>query len=160
MNKKFGDLLQEKNRLSNQYALYRGCNVLYNDYPYQLRGVDMVGGCELFNQNKDIEFHNVDISQIKLILRPLSDIKKEETIDIAKILYTGIDEKNDIETFHIIEKGLKGEIKGITWLRDLNGCFQVTQYLLSKHFDLFGLISSGKAIDLIKMETKPITANG
>lgn len=154
------DYLQEKHRISSQYAIYLGCNVLYNDYPYQLRGIDAVRGCELFNQNKDIEFHNVDVFQIKLILRPLSDIQREETIEIAKLLYSGIDDNNDVETFHIIEKGLKGEIKGITWLRDLSGCFRVTQYLLSKHFDLFGLISSGKAVDLTKMEFKPITANG
>ncbi len=54
-------------------------------------------------------------NQIKLILRPLSDMTEEEKKDIMNLNEMGIYEK--------------------------------VRYWLSKHFDLFGLIDAGLAID-------------
>jgi hypothetical protein len=64
---------------------------------------------------------------IKPILRPLSDMTEEER-----------EQLNDIEL---------GESSWPTVAIALAPCFK---YLLSKHFDLFGLIESGLAIDKTK----------
>lgn len=64
---------------------------------------------------------------IRPILRPLSDISSHEKMASFRFLTKDLD----------------------TWV----GGAKRTQYLLSKHFDLFGLIESGEALDSTKIET-------
>lgn len=74
----------------------------------------------------------------KPFLRPLSDITEEELTDVANTLYTLPVEK-------IKELVVERRIDLIHTTPD------VFLYLLSKGFDLFGLIESGLAIDKTKI---------
>lgn len=69
----------------------------------------------------------------KPLLRPLSDMTDEE----AEFAYHAY---HDEKTLHL-------------------GCVKKTVYLLSRGFDLFGLIESGEAIDKTKPATNNATAN-
>jgi len=84
-----------------------------------------------FGQDNDVE--------IKPILRPLSDLTKE--INHDKQVFRPIDTLDmtflDFEYFHSNE-GL--DLSKVTYLDAIR--------LLSWHFDIFGLISEGLAIDL------------
>lgn len=71
-----------------------------------------------------------------LALRPLSDIKDHEHIE-SSVAYT--------DAF-----GKVAEDKS-EWVKEWHGEFARTLYLLSKHFDLFGLIENGLAIDKTKI---------
>lgn len=62
------------------------------------------------------------------ILRPLSDMTGEEREEIKNVLPLG--KKHDLHFFE-----------------DIKDAAKVFSWLLSKHFDLFGLIESGLAID-------------
>lgn len=86
-------------------------------------------------------------------LRPLSDMSGKEVIEAFHLAYA--DAKYQFEEFQKVDNNEFG------WrARNQNGmeCFlpantftpDVFHYLLSKHFDLFGLIESGLAIDKTK----------
>lgn len=117
--------------------------------------------------------HNATES-IKPILRPLSDMTEEEAIDIAIIMYGQPDSvkwrmedkgnyfnvyrKHYAESFTIdkasgdIDRYSKGD-GGM----DLDVTLQhhfITAYMLSKGFDLFGLIEAGLAIDKTKLSNQ------
>jgi len=62
-----------------------------------------------------------EMQEYKPILRPLSDMTEEEKIEVRKF--------DKVELPH----------------------FELTRYLLSKHFDLFGLIEAGLAIEKTKV---------
>lgn len=74
-------------------------------------------------------------SEIKLILRSLSDMTKKEQEE-----YDGID--NFQIEFCSDEQALRMECEA-----------EKTQFLLSKRFDLFGLIEAGLAIDSTTLKT-------
>lgn len=76
---------------------------------------------------ESIHYNDGILTYVKLILRPLSDATKQET---KEILMSGDEIATDIE---------------LDAARTL--------YLLSKGFDLFGLIESGQAIDKTKITT-------
>lgn len=78
------------------------------------------------------------VKSCKPILRPLSDMTEEEFEDFKKIA------DSDFCKMTVIDAASKD---GITRLAHK---FNATAYLLSKHFDLFGLIESGLAIDKTK----------
>ena len=77
---------------------------------------------------------------VKLVLRPLSDMTKEEAVYIKRILR----DNHGIDTIKTVLKNgwHLGHIGA-----NASQMFQITQYLLSKGFDLFGLIEDGLAID-------------
>lgn len=95
-----------------------------------------------------------DFSLIKLLLKPLSSMTEDEAIEITKpiVIYGDIPNAREYETF----KNVFGRIV-VSWGKSHyekyvpadEKTFTSTQfqYLLSKHFDLFGLIESGLAID-------------
>jgi hypothetical protein len=110
---------------------------------------------------------------IKPIVRPLSDIKEEELIEIAKIIYGQPDsvkwkvEFNKYRNCHLIYRRHyskrftfcceSGEIEcyemdAVDECKDvyMNQHF-VTRYLISKQFDLYGWIKKGLAIDKTKV---------
>lgn len=68
----------------------------------------------------------VSVFMLKPILRPLSDMTEEEQQEMLRL--------------HRF-----AESKLLPWFHDTY--FECIHYLLSKHFDLFGLIESGLAID-------------
>jgi len=82
----------------------------------------------------------------KPILRPLSDMTEEEINECWKLLEWSEMIKNNRryklnEEFHDSDEG-----RECGWFSFL----KILPYLLSKHFDLFGLIESGLAIDKTK----------
>lgn len=138
--------------------LYLGCEVQVEIYG-QMRIVKFVG------INDDYYFlHNSDDSDgiryfkqkypIKPILRPLSDIKEEEAKELGILLYTGVivGEPYKTDKFWIVPYGLTltdyWEIDGKVFNQ------HQTIYLLSKHFDLFGLIEAGLAFDKTKIKNE------
>lgn len=82
----------------------------------------------------------LDGSYFKPILRPLSDMSEEEENDIA------------VDMFGDWHKHVTNAIKsGKKYVFDYRVYPDLFLYLLSKHFDLFGLIESGEAIDKTKL---------
>lgn len=111
--------------------LYLGCEVLvWKDCsPLKFEGVSDVGfwlNSEYYQWNSKIA------NQAKAILRPLSDIMKEE----AK--YLGLDDLQTILEFNSIYKGRYTPQQFI--------------YLLKQGFDLFGLTESGQAINKLELK--------
>jgi hypothetical protein len=87
----------------------------------------------------------------RLMLRPLSDITEEEAVEVTKPIVVYGDIKN-YRTYRnpfmrIIVSWGESHIEKYSPTDEK--CFIPEQfhYLLSKHFDLFGLIESGLAID-------------
>lgn len=96
-------------------------------------------------------------------LRPLTDITKEELLAVMRLCYISVyDDEPEFENIQFLEsevdKGLKADT-GSDWhygltiqekygaLFSANGSYltiphyEITHYLLGKHFDLFGLIA-------------------
>ena len=101
-------------------------------------------GCEFIGRYVDWDEDNFPITityqtllnverytTIKPILRPLSSMTGEEKKELEKI------EKNE----YVADAGIEQDI----WTS------KEFLYLLSKHFDLFGLIDAGLAIDKTKL---------
>ena len=75
------------------------------------------------NNASDLRFANT----FKLILRPLSDLE-----------YTKFEFQNDE---YVVDMGLSSSLSWTDW-----------EYLFSNHFDVFGLIKKGLAIDINTLE--------
>lgn len=72
----------------------------------------------------------------KLILRPLGDMTEEEGRYVVNHY-----------SLRSVDMPINKRLFGIELSKRLSGQMEVTKYLLSKHFDLFGLIPAGLAID-------------
>ncbi len=131
-------------------------------YPLGKDGIKVMNG---FNEERiitsiDIELEQVyiqyeahDLSSFKLILRPLSDLTKE-------IEHNG-------EKFKPFEKLLEGHIKDGKHYRDILYAIQPAKFyimsmpyhamqkLFEWHFDVFGLIPEGLAIDINTIKPQP-----
>jgi hypothetical protein len=114
--------------------LYLGCKMTRNGFIGKLLQVKLPKENDL---NDDIEFqvscsnwweNFSDTNRYKPILRPFSDM-------------------NELEDRHAIM--LKRTDGGIV------GAAKCVNFLTSKHFDLFGLIKSGEAIDATTLEQNP-----
>lgn len=80
-----------------------------------------------------------DWNMDKPVLRPLSSMTEEDEMQICEIVGVFLGG-------YLIE-ALKN---GTKYMVDIQCSFDLTRYLLSKSFDLFGLIDSGEAIDATK----------
>lgn len=110
----------------------------------------------------------LDGSYFKPILRPLSDITKDELSTLWSVVFTrefnGVIHKHKANDTgrgsyaaerYVMSSGVERlgvEFDGNIWAdSDLSvwrhNKHKITAYLLSKHFDLFGLIESGESID-------------
>lgn len=85
------------------------------------------------------------LSQVKLLLRPLSSMTEEEVIPLKRILCDnhGVGTIKEIITkdWYLCNIGVRS-----------SQSFEITKYLLSEGFDLFGLIESGLALEATKIE--------
>ena len=108
--------------------LYIGCELAIEDSERKckLAGINYSDG---FSINDEYNFRFKKYFPFKPLLRPLLDMTKEER-DYVFSFEKGYDELKFIESLSVDAK--------------------ITSYLLSKGFDLFGLIESGEAIDLTK----------
>lgn len=84
-------------------------------------------------------FHTTP-DNIKPFLRPLSSMTEEEAAYI-----------DDEFSFGHVMSNLSNSLKeGSLYQMRVSETFEITRYLLSKGFDLFGLIEAGLAIDSTK----------
>lgn len=102
-------------------------------------------GSYLQNKNTYGKRINVDIGRIKPILRPLSDLTKEEYFSVWKF---EMDEESLI--FHFLDLDFESRFLDKYSLSFWND-------LLSKHFDIFGLIEKGLAIDINTLTNEELT---
>jgi len=99
--------------------------------PYGLKGAEYNGAYLYELQSVSFEgagFRLPERIDCKPILRPLSDLTKEE----------------------LIEQGFWHHIDFLTHEKQnpIEAPYFMVEYLLSKHFDVFGLIEAGLAIDI------------
>jgi hypothetical protein len=122
----------EQLNLKDYLHLYLGCDVMVGDWAGTLQSVgciDMGQDCVISMQNQDEESgfygewmeEEVEHHKIKPLLRPLSDMTDREKHEVGKLSFIG--------NVHHQAEAAK------------------TVWLLSKGFDLFGLIEDGMAID-------------
>ncbi len=114
--------------------------------------------------------------EIKPILRPLSSMTEEEIIEVAILadcLPTGWREADHYKVAHLDHPNEGIEVcvlkkysvritkRGAVYFYNYDKpsaaifiptTFEIIRYLLSKHFDLFGLIESGLAVDKTKIK--------
>lgn len=98
--------------------------------PYGLKYKDIPDG---FEGIRELGLFDIDWCLVngKPILRPLSGLTRKE------LELEGFDSYIDYLTY---------ENKGSEWT--LKAPFNMVQYLLSQHFDIYGLIENGLAIDI------------
>lgn len=129
----------------------------YLPYELEIRAFDMNDGKEktfaligiisgMVCLIDDKESSHYDLNEIKPILRPLSDIRTfhdEDEGSLISILYNiaglDIDFELDINIGDLCENS--------NYL-DIRKCYDTFQILLKYHFDVFGLIEAGIAIDI------------
>lgn len=119
-----------KKELKDYLHLYLGCEALVEGYtnsksPFNYRGI--------INYQLLLESgqHYSSVKEIRPILRPLSDMTEKE----------------------IMEKERLKDCEYESAWSPLMARAESFKYLLSKHFDLFGLIESGLAINAADLQT-------
>lgn len=116
------------------------------DYLHLYLGAPCLFGIKVPEQETHLEEATIDIrvlhnvtqlyAEVKPILRPLSSMTEEEFKEFDRII------TKDFAKMTIIESVSKeGDYTRFSHT------FNSSAYLLSKHFDLFGLIEAGLAID-------------
>lgn len=158
-------------KLKDYLHLYLGCQVVFEDCCYDLVGINNEIPAEeeqlpVFIYNDHIGHEQSSFDEVKPILRPLSDMSNVE----AHTLYSkyfgkdfALDFSGDTGSANFHPKQVR--VKSEHGLRIINGddyetgdfmkVAGIVPYLLSKHFDLFGLIESGRAIDSTTLNPKP-----
>lgn len=127
-------------KIEDYLHLYLGCDIQYQWHE------------DIITTNLSARFisecvGSLACSNIKPLLRPLSSMTEEEYAQCAMIVFQKDGIKN-IKTSAILGEGIiRYGIKPDSVI----GCFELTKYLLSKHFDLFNLIPDGLAIDKSKI---------
>jgi len=152
-------------KIEDYLNLYLGCELLYkysgtwtkeegeNNFTKSMRRLD-------YRTMQDVEEKRIEI---KPILRPLSDMLNTEAFEIHKMYFgteTTLDFTGDTGSAYFNPKTVK--VTTYHALRIINGedyeigdfmkVVSIVPYLLSKHFDLFGLIEAGLAIDKITLK--------
>lgn len=89
-----------------------------------------------------------DIQDCKPILRPLSDLTKE--IDVNGEKFVPIEKVQDWNTSIDFAKEFKALLEDERWLSTTS--YLLVELLFEWHFDVFGLIEKGLAIDINTLE--------
>lgn len=144
------------------YYLGQDVNYPIDGSPFKLIGItergsllikgDFSGGTHNVNQ-----VGSTSVENIKIRLRPLGDITREEAIVIASFAYTDLVSPNDKERigknwvkYNFLNQGLSGCEAELTQEIEMSMIFDITHYLLKQGFDMFGLIEAGLAVDKTK----------
>ncbi len=146
------DLCSGCSLTAKDFALYLGCKY-YNTTAHSV--------WELNPTHLNDYTHFNSLNEIKPILRPLSDMTHNEAARFVRILKP---EARDIE-LKILSNDIVVRFKrdsnfpGISEWADTNRVSKSNpeqhKYLLSRHFDLFGWIADGLAIDATTLERNP-----
>jgi hypothetical protein len=129
--------------IKDYLPLYMGQKIIFPERGANQARVFTVTGSIYDSMGTDKDFHKHE--KRCLILRPLSDMTEEEAIEIADILGGASHLSRDSKIHAARELAnrmlyTQTNIWGINWMR-------LTVHLLSKGFDLFGLIDDQLAID-------------
>jgi hypothetical protein len=141
----------------------------YNPEKYPNAGmyIDMITGIDLrYNKAYTSNGTSHELQQIKLLLRPLSDLTEKEAIELIALKfdhykhYEGIRIEGESETeagaiyFTGVTETHYNRVPCTQYFSCLNA--EQYKYLLSEHhhFDLFGLIPNGLAIDNTTLQTQ------
>ena len=114
----------------------------------ELRGLYGDDICLLYQGNEGFD---LDFESFELILRPKSDLVKEIEINCKKFVpawvlwYVLIEEEEDFEVYGEIPYYWKNNLN-LDFENDLT--YREMKYLFKWHFDVFGLIEKGLAIDI------------
>jgi len=138
--------------LKDYLHLYLGCNVRHRgtwNSMYVLSGVFSDGSCKIYDALAPKHTSIVSSESLRPILRHLSDMKEEEwksimnefSIDVVLAYNSYIRWGDKPKHILILENRLQTNKLS----------FNDGMILLRKHFDLFGLIEAGLAIDKTKM---------
>lgn len=119
-------------KIEDYLPFYLGCKVKWGSDTAVLIDTDKVN-CNLFMDGKK---YNTSISNIKPYFRLLDSMTEDEQFEMSEI--TGL---------HIRDLFVKALQEGTKYVIDVRNSFEVVKYLLSKHFDLFGLIENGLALN-------------
>lgn len=164
--------------LKDYLHLYLGCECRIGDSPdpHHVLMVNETGLsiCTGTNVNGIPIWYKT--AHAKLVLRPLSDMTELGLLELARMhrgqleweiiegkpvarTSAGIQERfcfdADIPLIEDIENNIFGqESEGSRYPTNISAA-ELTRYLLSHHFDLFGLIESGLAIDKTTLNQKP-----
>jgi len=136
-------------------ALYIGCDVEWlGERGYNLAGVNTAD--QWFNPVGLVCSNGLTIwtpeRAIKPILRPLSDMTEDEARSVWGKCYG--DDFGDGECLLHLIATVDSDERNDSEFDVLLGYPDGWRYLLSRHFDLFGWIEAGLAIDKTKIETK------
>ena len=120
--------------IKDYLPFYLGCQakVIFarNEAAPEIGELIEVGKNMAFVETGKHEYYECMPYEVKPILRPLSDMTEEEKTELKLNLFQFANLENYNE---------------VLWR------FEQTRFLLSKHFDLFGLIPAGLAIDKTKI---------
>lgn len=103
---------------------------------------------------KDFGYFSILIERLKPVLRPLSDMTEEESIEIAKIHKYDVPDDDGVMEEIVSIYGNGGGILMLGAYLPVSHYLEGLLWLLKNHFDLFGLIESGLAIDKTKQLAK------
>lgn len=138
------DLALEEN---DEYALKLKSSYLFQKEPFvTIEDNEIFLG--QFESSLGFDVDDVYISEVKPILRPLSDLTKEIEVNGEKFApfkwFNFINSDIDFETQIL---ALSSDFR---WLESTN--YGIIEKLLEWHFDVFGLIEKGLAIDINTLE--------
>lgn len=137
--------------IENILHLYLGCDVKHNDssHVFKLTGYDISTGQITLHGKCDIYCKLT--ADYKPILRPLDSMTEEEAITLYDEMFPDVQRRDDFKAKIIIDQVTRTGVyyEGKVSIMDYVNWFP---WLLSKSFDLFGLIDSGLALDATKLE--------
>lgn len=138
--------MESNKKIEDYLHLYRGvnCLILNTNRTAIFNGFTVLvssgaSGANMTYLDGINSFHTTP-DNIKPFLRPLSSMTEEEAAYI-----------DDEFSFGHVMSNLSNSLKeGSLYQMRVSETFEITRYLLSKGFDLFGLIEAGLAIDSTK----------
>ena len=129
-------------KLKDYLHLYLGCDCIADGITFKLNGVQLTDTGTLAYDGTMIDFINqcwwVENADFKMILRSLESMTEEEALECWKLTHRMENELIQINGWQVVD-----------YYRRETNFYEAVEfhYLLSKHFDLFGLIDAGIAIE-------------
>jgi hypothetical protein len=124
----------------------------------QIETLSGIKGETLFIESSKSLYPWRDICEIKLILHPLSDIENEIEHNGKKVIVRNLidDVRRFIDVYQYLDQSydieLNYETSDYSITIDFFEGYKIVQILLEYHFDIFGLIPAGLAIDINTIE--------
>lgn len=120
--------------------LYIGCNIAIAEERFNSPGLRLIGisdlGCQVRDESIKLSFY-VNLEDCKLVLRPLSDMTEEEARELCP--------NGEYPFLKYLSEKDEWYTNRIHFYTAYSECYR---FLLSRGFDLFGLIDAGLAIDV------------